>query len=83
MDTGFKNDVKLTGDKKTKSPWDFTQPTYDQRSSCFINAGTKHGVGHKVAVGIKGSPKKSYSIPTGRINTLQVMEVPTKSLDDA
>ena len=33
------------------SPWDFSCPPYDQRSSIFMNAGTHHGVGKRQPVG--------------------------------
>jgi hypothetical protein len=45
--------------------WDFTCPQYDERTSCFINAGTDYGVGHRQPVGHKGEPKqKSSVLPT-------------------
>ena len=57
-----------------KSPWDFTCPQYDERSSCFVNAGTHYGVGHKQPVGSHGAAKSSDVVPKGRINTLRVDE---------
>lgn len=39
------------------SPWDFRCPQYDQRSSCFVNAGTDYGTGFKQPVGHTGNPK--------------------------
>ena len=39
------------------SPWDFTCPQYDQRHSCFLNAGTDYGVCMKQPVGSTGQPK--------------------------
>lgn len=54
------------------SPWDFTCPQYDQRSSNFINAGTHYGVGVNQPVGHKGNPKQVVDVlPQGRRNTLQ------------
>ena len=41
-----------------KSPWDFSCPQYDQRSSCFVGAGTDYGVGHNQPVGRQGEPKQ-------------------------
>lgn len=81
MKTGFKDEVKLTGPKKTKAPWDFTQPTYDQRSSCFINAGTEQGVGKKCPVGKEGDVS-AYSIPMGKVDTLKVVNINYSSFDD-
>ena len=37
--------------KSYPSPWDFTQPEYDRRSSIFMNAGTNRGVGKKQPIG--------------------------------
>lgn len=45
-----------------KSPWDFSCPQYDQRSSSFINAGTDYGVGHRQPVGHSGDPKARVSV---------------------
>lgn len=44
------------------SPWDFRCPKYDERSSCFINAGTDYGVGHRQPVGHSDNPKQD--VPT-------------------
>ena len=57
-----------------KSPWDFRCPRYDERSSCFINAGTEYGVGRTQPVGHSGDPKASNAIPKGRVNTMRVDE---------
>lgn len=40
------------------SPWDFRAPEYDQRSSCFINAGSDYGSGRTQPVGHTGEPKQ-------------------------
>lgn len=46
--------------------WDFRSPPYDQRSSCFVNAGTYYGQGINQPVGHKGNPKSAESIlPSG------------------
>lgn len=45
-----------------KSPWDFSCPQYDQRSSKFVNAGTDYGVGHRQPVGHEGNPKQTVSV---------------------
>ena len=44
-----------------KSPFDFTCPQYDERSSCFVNAGTDYGVGHRQPVGHSENPKSKVS----------------------
>jgi hypothetical protein len=55
------------------SPWDYTCPKYDERSSCFVNAGTHYGVGHNQPV---GSEKHTASggVPFGRVDTMRVDE---------
>ena len=55
-----------------KSPWDFTCPQYDERSSSFVNAGTHYGVGLRQPVGHSGNPKQTVDVlPQTRRNTLQ------------
>lgn len=45
--------------------WNYSQPHYDNRSSCFINAGTDYGVGHNQPVGHAGAPKQKVpALPT-------------------
>lgn len=77
METGFKDPLAIKHqDPKDKpkdgknSPWDFTCPQYDQRSSCFVNAGTYYGVGHKQPVG-KDKISSNDAIPKGRVKTLK------------
>lgn len=80
MKTGFKETVKLTESKKMKDPWNFEQPAYDERTSCFINAGTYHGVGKKVPVG-KESDSSPYAVPMGKVKTLDLYP-DRKSMDE-
>lgn len=48
------------------SPWDFRCPDYDQRSSCFVNAGTDYGIGHRQPIGHDGNAKQSSEmLPKG------------------
>lgn len=83
MKSGFKDPIAIKKqdpkDKPVdgkKSPWDFTCPQYDQRSSCFVNAGTHYGVGHKQPVGHPGNPTVSApTLPFGRPETMEVDEV--------
>lgn len=83
MKSGFKDPIAIKKqDPKDhpqdgkKSPWDFTCPQYDQRSSCFVNAGTHYGVGHNQPIGHSGNPKKDAPVlPKGRINTMETDEV--------
>ena len=81
MKTGFKDPTAIKKQAPVDRPndgkpavWDFTCPQYDQRSSCFVNAGTHYGTGHKQPVGTKEHSTKS-AIPFGRVNTLKTDEV--------
>ncbi len=57
------------------SPWDFRCPQYDERSSCFVNAGTHYGVGHNQPVGHKDKPKERVDVlPMGRVKTMAIDE---------
>lgn len=78
MKTGFKDRTEPKNQKpeyKPKdgknSPWDFRAPQYDERSSCFIKAGTNYGVGVAQPVGTE-KPTKGYAVPTGRVETLSL-----------
>ncbi len=52
--------------------WDFRCPQYDQRSSCYINAGTSYGKGINQPIGRVGEPKeRADCLPFGRVNTLR------------
>ena len=83
MKSGFKDPIAIKNQEpKDKpedgknSPWDFSCPQYDQRSSCFVNAGTHYGVGHNQPVGHSGNPKKEAPVlPKGRVNTMENDEV--------
>lgn len=72
MKTGFKNPIaSKVKEKKEKSPWNFDAPQYDQRTSCFVSAGTHYGVGYKQPVGRMENPKESAeTLPKGKVTTL-------------
>lgn len=78
--TGFKEPNAIKNQKpKDKpvdgknSPWDFRCPQYDQRSSCYVNAGTYYGTGHKQPVGHAGDPKEKVdTMPFGKVNTMDL-----------
>lgn len=56
-----------------KSPWDYRCPQYDERSSCFVNAGTHYGNGIKQPVGHLGDAKMFVDcLPQG--NKMKVMK---------
>ena len=81
MKTGFKDPIAARHEKERKSPWDYTCPQYDERSSCYVNAGSHYGVGHRNPVGHTGKAKSRVpTLPYGRVNTLKVSEVPMKNL---
>lgn len=79
--SGFKDPIAVKEGKKQKSPFDFTAPCYDERTSCYMNAGTHYGVGHRQPVGHKGNPKSTASaLPRTGIMTMRDDEVPHKNL---
>jgi hypothetical protein len=81
MKTGFHDPIAVKGGKKMKSPWNFDAPDYDERSSCYVNAGSHYGVGHKQPVGHEGNPKESAEVlPKGRVATMTTDEVPHRNL---
>ena len=82
MKSGFKEPNAIKGQKPQdkpkdygKSPWDFTCPQYDQRSSCFVNAGTNYGSGMRQPVGHEGNPKQRVdTMPFGNVTTMRTKE---------
>jgi hypothetical protein len=80
MKTGFKEPNPVPKDKKMKSPWNFDAPPYDERTSCFVNAGTHYGKGINQPVGHHGNPKSVVdALPRGKVNTMKVDEVPYRN----
>lgn len=80
MKTGFKDPTAIKKQEPKdkpedgkKSPWDFRCPQYDQRSSCFVKAGTNYGIGHRQPVGSE-QHKKEGPIAFGRVETLDLYE---------
>jgi len=66
MKAGFKetNSIKSQEPKNSpidgkNSPWNFSQPSYDQRSSCFVKAGTNFGECQKQPIGSTSNPKNA------------------------
>jgi hypothetical protein len=80
MKTGFKRPDEIKKQhppdqpKEGKSsPWDYRQPQYDERSSCYVKAGTDYGIAHRQPVGHHGNPKQRVdTMPFGRPATLYV-----------
>jgi hypothetical protein len=81
MKSGFPDPIESQVKARSmNSPFDCTQPEYDQRSSCFVNVGSHYGVGHKNPVGHRGSAKSKVStLPSGRVDTMKVAQVPVKN----
>jgi hypothetical protein len=81
MKSGFSDPTAPSPkEKKMKSPWNYDCPQYDERSSCFVNAGTHYGVGFNQPVGRKGNPlTKVAALPWGQVNTMKVDEVPYRN----
>lgn len=80
MKSGFKDALEIKNQKpKDKpidgkdSPWDFRGPQYDQRSSCFIQAGTNYGTGVTNPVG-KERSSGSLAVPFGRVDTMKTRD---------
>ena len=69
MKTGFKDPISVKEGKKVKNPINFDQPPYDERTSCYMNAGTYYGVGHNQPVG--KFEASGYAVPMGRVNTMK------------
>jgi hypothetical protein len=82
MKTGFHDPIApKVKEKKEKSPWDFRCPSYDERTSCYMNAGRHYGIGHRQPVGHDGNPKmRTPVLPYGRPATMQVSHAPPISL---
>ncbi len=79
MAKNFPNKIEPKTDKVIQSPWDFTCPHYDERSSCYVNAGSHEGVGYRQPVGSKTHSMKG-GVPVGKTMGMTVDEVPAKNL---
>lgn len=79
MKKNFKDTIPDLPKTTQKSPWDFTCPDYDQRSSCFVNAGAHHGVGYRQPVGSLKHTNKG-AVPVGKGMGMTDDEIPMKNL---
>lgn len=80
MNTGFSDPIAPRKGKEKKSPWDYTCPKYDERTSCYVNAGSHYGLGHKNPIGSMEKAKSRVpTLPYGRVDTLKVSEIPLKN----
>lgn len=83
MKSGFADPDKIKNQRPKdqpidgkNSPWDYRCPQYDERSSCFVKAGTRYGIGLRQPVGHHGDPKMRVDVlPFGRVNTMKTDEV--------
>lgn len=82
MKTGFNDPIRDSVKKeKKKSPWDFRCPPYDERSSCYVNAGSHHGLGFRNPVGHSGNSKsRAATLPFGRVSTMETFRIPKENL---
>lgn len=82
MKTGFPNKIEGPKGKDKKSPWDYRCPSYDERTSCYVNTGFHNGIGHRNPVGHNGKVKQRVpSLPFGMVSTMQTAYAPPKQLD--
>lgn len=82
MKTGFNDPIVAKSGKKYKSSWNFRCPSYDERTSCYVNAGSHHGIGHRQPVGHEGSPKShAPTLPYGRPKTMETSYIPPRQLE--
>lgn len=77
----FKNPIApRVKESKSKSPWNFQAPCYDQRN--MISAGDNYGVGYNQPVGHEGNPKQRVDVlPFGKGSTMQVDNMKEGNLD--
>lgn len=82
MKTGFNDPIARKSGKTQRSPLDFRCPPYDERTSCYVSAGSHNGVGHRNPVGHSGPVKQRVpTLPYGRVNdTIEVSYAPPKKL---
>jgi hypothetical protein len=80
METGFKDRCKVNNPKEKKTFWKFKAPVYDERSSCFVRAGSDYGVGKNQPIGKYEARSMDEVIPKGRVDTLQTDSTDEKNL---
>lgn len=73
----FKDPIAIKEGKRIKSPWNFNCPPYDERTSCYVDAGSHYGIGHKNPIGYTGDPKmRVETLPFNKREGMKVDEVP-------
>jgi hypothetical protein len=82
MSSKFKNPILPPKGKDQESPWNYKAPCYDERTSCYIDAGSHYGIGYRNPVGHEGDPKSRVAtLPYGRIEFEELSRVPPKLLE--
>ena len=66
--------------KTTHSYWQHKQPQYDERSSCYINAGTDHKVGYKQPVGHHGDANRLSDVLPQHVMTIDPRPNPNDAI---
>jgi hypothetical protein len=67
---------------KGKTPWNFQAPSYDERTSCYMDAGTHYGVGYNNPVGHDGKVKQRVpTLPYGIHMGMESDEAPRRLLN--
>jgi hypothetical protein len=80
MKTGFKNNLEVKTQENKNAPWNFYAPPYDERTSCYVNAGSHYGVGNRQPVGNEGEPKMRVPcLPYGRVDTIETRKILDKN----
>lgn len=73
----FKDPIAVKDGRKIKSPWNFNAPCYDERTSCYVDAGSHYGIGHRNPVGHTGDPKQRVAtLPFGKREGMVVAYAP-------
>ncbi len=81
MKTGFTGPLQPRQQETKKAPWDFRAPDYDERTSCYTNAGSHYGVGKVQPVGHKdGASMDAPCLPNGRVETMVTRNNSRKNL---
>jgi hypothetical protein len=73
----FKDPIAIKNQKPKdvkKSPFDFECPSYDNRSSYFVSAGTDYGIGHEQPIGHLGNAKQFAAVLPQKARTMKVDE---------
>ena len=67
--------------QRKPSPWNYRAPPYDERTSCYVDAGGHYGVGYTNPVGHEGTVKQRVStLPFGHKLGIQTDEAPREML---